>query len=106
MDAAAICRRAREQAGLSLRELAARADTSHSALAAYEHGRVTPRTDTLARICRAAGYDLDVELLPQDRDRDEQARQLVDLLELADAFPVQRAGPLDAPIFPPRRFAQ
>jgi len=30
----------------------------------------------------------------------------VDLLELADAFPVQRAGPLDAPIFPPRRFAQ
>ena len=46
MDVPAILRRARLRSGLSLRELAARADTSHSALAAYESARVTPNVET------------------------------------------------------------
>lgn len=101
MDAAAVLRDVRRLAGLSLRELAARAGTSHSTLAAYESGRKTPRVDTLQRICRAAGYSLDVSLTPRltQEERDATAEALIDLLALADAYPHVRTGPLDAPIF-------
>ena len=54
MDAARTLRRARRDAGLSLRALAGRAGTSHATLAAYEAGRAVPRVDTLDRILRAA----------------------------------------------------
>ena len=57
MDAARTLRRARRSAGLTLRQLAIRSETSHATLAAYESGRVTPRVDTLDRVLRAAGYD-------------------------------------------------
>ncbi len=47
---------------MSLRELAERAGTSHSAISAYETGRRTPTTTTLDRIARAAGFALDATL--------------------------------------------
>lgn len=50
--------RAREAAGLSKAELAARAGTSRPTLSAYEHGRVSPSLDTAERILAAAGYRL------------------------------------------------
>ena len=46
----------RRDAGLTLRELGARAGTSHSTLSAYESGRVDPSTATFDRIVRAAGF--------------------------------------------------
>lgn len=96
-----MIRRARRGSGLSLRELAARAGTSHATIAAYEQGRKVPRFDTLQRICRAAGYALDTDLDPRPAavDREARGRALVDVLELADAFPMQRTGPLDLPVF-------
>ena len=60
MDAARTLHLVRQGAGLSLRELAERAGTSHATLAAYEAGRTVPRVDTLDRILRAAGYASDI----------------------------------------------
>lgn len=103
MDAAAVCRRVRIRSGLSLRALAQRAGTSHATLSAYEQGRVSPGADTLRRVCAAAGFDLVATLTPSTVDRVAAGRQLQDLLELTDAYPLGRTGALDAPVFPPRR---
>ena len=43
-------RTARQQSGLTLRELAIRANTSHSALAAYESGSKVPNVETIATV--------------------------------------------------------
>ncbi len=101
MDAAQTIRLARARSGLTLRQLAERAGTSHATIAAYEHGHKIPRVDTLQRICRAAGFALDIRLEPRPagQAREQTRRALLDVLALADAFPFQRSGPLDAPIF-------
>lgn len=57
-----LIRLARQEKGLSQRELARRASTSQAAIAAYEGGRRSPSLDTLARIIRAAGSDLRIRL--------------------------------------------
>lgn len=102
MDAAAILRRARLRAGLTLRALAARAGTSHSTLAAYERGRKVPSVETLARIVRAAGFELGVELTPAlgGSDRAARGRELAEVLDLAERFPARHAATLDFPVFP------
>ena len=61
---------ARQESGLSQRELARRAGTSQATLSAYEAGRKSPGLDTLARLIRAAGLDLRIQLGPAD-DHDE-----------------------------------
>lgn len=94
VDSGSILRRARRHAGLTQRELAARADTSHTALAAYERGAKVPRVDTLDRILRAAGYEPEVDLQPRPDatrgDREAKGRELHAALELAAAFPLRR----------------
>jgi len=93
----------RVRAGLGLRDLARRAETSHATLHAYESGAKVPRVDTLDRIVRAAGFDLAADLERRWRDGERQARgrELVDALELAGAFPARRARPaLRYPPFP------
>jgi transcriptional regulator with XRE-family HTH domain len=64
---------ARTQAGLSQRELAARAETSQAAIAQYENGKRSPSLDTLARIIRAAGQDLRITVVPYDDHDDVMA---------------------------------
>ncbi len=61
---------ARLRAGLSQRDLADRAGTSQSAIAAYERGAKDPAFETLSRILRAAGFDLRLRLTPHD-DHDD-----------------------------------
>ena len=96
-------------AGLSLRELANRAGTSHSTLAAYEAGRAVPRVDTLDRILRAAGYatDIDVAHRPDATDAERRAKgdELRKALDLAAMFPARHSPRLRFPRFPPRRTA-
>lgn len=92
-------RTARRRAGLSLRELAARAGTSHSALAAYESGRVVPRTDTFTRILTAAGFDVSVSLTPRIADDHERGRELIDALDLAEHFPARHSPTIEYPVF-------
>jgi transcriptional regulator with XRE-family HTH domain len=101
VDAASIVRRARTRAGLSLRALAARAGTSHSALAAYESGRTVPTVDTLGRVVRAAGFQMTAELEPRvdasaQLDRGEELEQV---LGLAEMFPARHSPVLAYPPF-------
>ena len=88
MDAARLVRSARIDAGLTLRQLAAAAHTSHSTLAAYETGAKCPSVETLNRIVEAAGFRLEGRLAPhaESFDREARGRELADVLELADAF--------------------
>ncbi len=101
MRAAEIVRRARRGAGLSLRELADRAGTSHSAIAAYESGAKQPSVATVDRVVRAAGYAVTVDLEPRIRRSNVQPRgqELVDVLELAAQFPARHAARLRFPPF-------
>ena len=109
MDAARTLRRARLDAGLSLRALAARAGTSHATLAAYEAGRAVPRIDTLDRVLRAAGYatDIEVEWRPDATEAERRAKgeELRQALELAAMFPARHARRLRVPRLVPRRRA-
>ena len=63
-DSASLLRDARRRAGLTQRELAARAGTAQSAVARIEQGQTDPSTATLARLLAAAGFELRGELIP------------------------------------------
>lgn len=65
-SAANIIRAARLHAGLSTRELARRAQTSHATLSRYEHGKVQPSFATVVRLVRACGLELRVHLEEPD----------------------------------------
>jgi transcriptional regulator with XRE-family HTH domain len=103
MDAATMIRTARHRAGLTLRELGERAQTSHSTLSAYESGRTTPNVDTLDRVLRAAGFAAEVTLQPRvgtgHEEREARGRELVDVLELAAMFPARHERTLTFPRF-------
>jgi transcriptional regulator with XRE-family HTH domain len=59
MDAARVLRQARRRAGLTQRELAARAGVAQSVVGRIETGAVIPRVDTLDRLLAAAGQALE-----------------------------------------------
>jgi transcriptional regulator with XRE-family HTH domain len=100
MEAPTILRSARHRAGLTLRQLAPRAGTSHSTLSAYESGRVTPSVDTLERIVRSAGFALETELARRaGGDDDARGRELVEVLDLAAQFPARHSPTLTFPRF-------
>jgi transcriptional regulator with XRE-family HTH domain len=94
-------RAARTRAGLSLRALAMRAGTSHSALVAYERGRKSPSVATFLRIIDACGFATDFELSLRVRERDGLARgrELEDVLNLAAQFPARHAKTMRYPKF-------
>ncbi len=86
---------------MTLRQLAARAHTSHATLSAYEHGRSAPTIDTLERVAAASGFIVDVHLVPAvgGADRAARGRELADVLELAAQFPARHETMLQAPVF-------
>ena len=102
VDAAVTLRRVRLRSGLSLRALAARADTSHSTLSAYEAGRKVPTVETLDRIVRAAGFELGVELTPAVGGADREARAASSPTCSSSPSSSRRATrrTLDFPVFP------
>src|SRR2546430_2886593 len=75
---------ARQARGLSQAAFARRAGVSRSTLNAYERGKRQPGADTLARILRAAGFEIRaVPLIDYERN----ARVLTEALDLAGRLP-------------------
>jgi transcriptional regulator with XRE-family HTH domain len=72
--AGSLIKDARLQTGLTQRQLAERARTAQSTIAAYETGRKTPSLATLMRILWAADLELRMRLAPIDRG-DEAVRR-------------------------------
>lgn len=101
MEVSTTLRSVRTRAGLSLRDLGLRAGTSHSAIAAYEQGRVDPSGETVARIVRAAGFAIDLDISPRCRGTSELPRgdELIAVLDLASEFPAKHSLRLNAPVF-------
>lgn len=102
MQSDSLLRAVRRRAGLTLRELASRASTSHSTLAAYESGSKVPTVRTLDRIVTAAGFALDPSLAPRVRGRGSLTRgdELAAVLDLAEQFPARHARHMAYPPFP------
>ena len=96
-------RSARQQSGLTLRELAQRAKTSHSALAAYESGSKVPNVETMDRIINAAGFAIDIRLekrvTQHSSSSGTKGDELAEVLRLAEHFPTRHSPHLKAPIF-------
>ncbi len=92
---------ARTDAGLSLRELAAKAGTSHATLSAYEKGRKVPSIATFLRILEACGNAVEIQLYPRIRERDgiDRGEELEAVLKLAAQFPARTSRHLDLPVF-------
>jgi transcriptional regulator with XRE-family HTH domain len=63
-EAATLIREAREDAGLSLRALADRADVSFTTISRIEHGQIDPTIGTLRKVLGALGEDLDLARQP------------------------------------------
>ncbi|MSO79316.1 MAG: XRE family transcriptional regulator [Acidimicrobiia bacterium] len=89
LNAASVIREARELAGLSQAELAARMQTAQSAVSRWERGLDVPRVDTLGRILRACGFEADVRFRRHD---DVDRGQILNQLSLS---PLERARALD-----------
>jgi len=95
-------RRARREAGLSLRELARRAHTSHATLLAYENGTKVPGAATFLRLLESCGFAVDIRLERRVREVDGLARgdELEQVLRLAEQFPVRAARKVAYPRLP------
>lgn len=102
MRIATLLRRARAGSGLSLRQLAERAGTSHATLSAYEQARVDPSLPTVERILGAAGFGLGLDLVPLVIDARSRGAELLEVLDLAAQFPARHSHRLRYPPFGPR----
>jgi hypothetical protein len=65
--AGALLRKARQEAGLTQAELAARGGVTQSVVSAYESGHRQPAIPTLAGLIEAAGYELVIGVRRQSR---------------------------------------
>jgi|TARA_Y100000310_G_C20577328_1_gene761098 transcriptional regulator with XRE-family HTH domain len=100
---ARLLRESRLRARLSLRELAVRADTSHSTIAAYERGSKAPGADVFLRLLNACGTDIGLASSPRlhfPGRKDERGRELQEVLNLAEQFPARHATDLQYPRLP------
>jgi len=61
-------REARRRAGLTQRQLALRAGVSQPTIARIESGEVAASLERVVALVRAAGYDLDIHVVPLDED--------------------------------------
>jgi transcriptional regulator with XRE-family HTH domain len=97
VDTATLLRSARQRAGMTQAELAARAQTSAPTISAYEHGAKQPRADVLLRLLRAAGVEpaLVPTATPNDRYVDRYCDALAEHVRRDAAVLEQARGELD-----------
>lgn len=96
-----LLRRAREDAGLTIRELARCAGTSHSTLIAYEKGRKQPSVVVLNRLLGICGFTAEISMTRRIREDGGVPRgdELEQVLALAEQFPARQKKDLDFPRF-------
>lgn len=106
MDVATFLRTCRVDAGLTQRQLAARAGTSAAAVCHYERGTRVPRADTVVRLVAATGATLawTARRFPADPDvldsLEDNGEALAAVLDLAEHLPRRtRPDELEAPVF-------
>lgn len=100
MDAGRIIQVARERSGLSKRELARRAGTSPAAIVKYESGATSPTVDTLNRILRVAGWEIEVQVAQVSQQLVERGVMMHELLGIVDLVEIRPANPsLEFPRF-------
>lgn len=103
VNPAQTIRTARERAGLTQQQLAARASTSQATLSAYERGRKQPSVATLDRLLAAAGTRLAAKpvgyavVQPTRDELERRGRILRDVLDLAQSLPFRRSDELTYP---------
>jgi transcriptional regulator with XRE-family HTH domain len=68
MDGGQFVREARRRAGMTQRQLAARAGVSQPLVARIEGGTVDPPFERLLELVRACGFDLEIHVVPLDED--------------------------------------
>ena len=81
--AARLLAEARRRAGLTQRALARRARTSQSVIARIENGSASPSTRTLARLLRAAGFELQASIEPLATGRSHMLQDVARILRLS-----------------------
>lgn len=74
-----LVREGRRRSGLTQAELAGRAGTTQSAIARLESGRTSPRLEDVLRLLRLTGWDLRIELVPDEPSDRWQAADLAEL---------------------------
>ena len=95
-----LLQEARRRSGLSRRQLAQRGGTSPSTLSAYESGASVPSVSTLARLLRAAGFEVEANLRPvPSADERELTEKIEALFSFVEALPRRRQAPLRYPVF-------
>ncbi|MGB2758016.1 MAG: helix-turn-helix transcriptional regulator [Acidimicrobiia bacterium] len=110
MNSATLIRTARNRAGLTQAQLAARLGTYQPVISAYENGQREPSIEMLRRIVGGAGSQLRIELKRCESSTSgvvsddlaltsprHHADALVDVLLLADALPAGRRRKLEFP---------
>lgn len=100
MNASVLLQEARRRSGLSRRQLAQLGGTSASTLSAYESGASVPSVATLARLLKAAGFEVEANLRPvPSTDERELTEKIEALFSFVNALPRRRRPPLRYPIF-------
>jgi transcriptional regulator with XRE-family HTH domain len=70
MNAARILNMARRRAGLTQRELSRKTGVAQPSISKIEHGLISPTVDTLERLIRACGMELEPVDVPGEHDLD------------------------------------
>lgn len=94
-ESANLLRRARDQAGLTQRDLARRSGVAQPLISAYEKGRRQPGADMFLRLLRASGHE--VALVSTVEASREAAAKLEQVMGIAMVLPVRDRGPLTFP---------
>lgn len=66
----------REEIGLTQREFAAKVGMKQSQLARIESGKQTPKLKTLAKLAAAAGYEVEINLVPVEGEHEHKVQPL------------------------------
>src|SRR6516225_4140529 len=98
-----LLRSARSRAGLSQRHIARRAATTQSVVARIENGDTSPGWDTLMRLLRAAGFELEIQLVPRPTAHSHMMKDVERILRLSPEDRLREVGAVSRTVVSARR---